>query len=275
MADVSDTPPPPALDAAVLRHALTEPGSPWRHLDVVASTGSTNADLLARASVGDDIDGAVLIAEHQTAGRGRNGRAWSSPQAQIAMSLGLAADAVPSDAWGWVPLAAGVAVVDAVAAATGVQAGLKWPNDILARDSKLAGILTEVAAEARVVVVGIGLNVTLDPGEVADADATSLRALGVESPDRNELVRAMVRECGTRLAAWRDAGGADERLIADYRARSVTIGQQVRAILPGGRELLGVARDIDEHGRLHIDSNDGSFAVSAGDIVHLRAAPES
>ena len=186
------------------------------------------------------------------------------------MSVGVDGGGVPPDAWGWLPLATGVAVVDTVAAVGGVHAGLKWPNDVLVQGRKLAGILTEVAATQRFIVVGIGLNVTLRDDEVPDTDATSLRTLGVENPDRGQLVVRLLRELGTRLSSWREANGTDAGLIADYRARSVTIGSAVRAILPGGSEVLGVAQSIDEQGRLHIDSDAGTVAVSAGDVVHLR-----
>jgi BirA family biotin operon repressor/biotin-[acetyl-CoA-carboxylase] ligase len=152
----------------------------------------------------------------------------------------------------------------------GVESGLKWPNDVLARGRKLAGILTEVAAAQRFIVVGIGLNVTLRDDEVPDADATSLRSLGVAAPDRTQLISALLRELGMRIDSWLAAGGAGAGLIADYRARSATIGMTVRAILPGGRDVVGVARSIDEQGRLHIDSDAGTVAVSAGDVVHLR-----
>ncbi|OBF30298.1 biotin--[acetyl-CoA-carboxylase] ligase [Mycobacterium sp. ACS1612] len=264
MANLNASPP---IDAAALRGSLA---APWRQLEVVERTESTNADLLARAAAGETIAGAVLIAEHQTAGRGRNGRVWTSPGAQLTMSVGVDPGAVSPDAWGWLPLATGVAVVDAVAAVDGVEAGLKWPNDVLARGRKLAGILTEVAAAQRFIVIGIGLNVTLRDDEVPDAQATSLRSLGVEAPDRTELARALLRELGRRIDRWQAAGGADAELIAQYRARSVTIGSQVRAILPGGRDVVGVARSIDEQGRLHIDSDGDEVPVSAGDIVHLR-----
>lgn len=261
---------PPPLDAISLRDAVAGHELPWRRLDVVERTGSTNADLLARASAGEDIAGAVLIAEHQTAGRGRNGRVWSSPGTQLTMSVGVDGGDVPPDAWGWLPLATGVAVVDAIAAVAGVKAGLKWPNDVLADGRKLAGILTEVAPAQRYIVVGIGLNVTLRADEVPGAEATSLRTLGAETPDRDRLVRALLHELGSRIERWRAANGADADLIADYRARSLTIGSAVRAILPGGREVLGVARSIDEQGRLHIETDAGTVAVSAGDVVHLR-----
>src|SRR6516162_6088964 len=148
----------PPLDEAALRAALIGAGLGWRQLDVVAQTGSTNADLLARAASGIDIDGAVLIAEHQTAGRGRHGRGWSAtPRAQITMSVGVSVVDVPTEGWGWLSLATGVAIVDAVAPlleVTGVRAGLKWPNDVLANGGKLAGILAEVARP--VVVIGLG-----------------------------------------------------------------------------------------------------------------------
>lgn len=266
----------PPLDAVSLRQALVGTGLLWHRLDVVERTGSTNADLLARAAAGEDIAGAVLIAEHQTAGRGRSGRVWSSPRAQLTMSVGVDGAEVAPDAWGWLPLATGVAVVDTVAAVAGVEAGLKWPNDVLANGRKLAGILTEVAPAQRFIVVGIGLNVALrgtradEVPDAPDANATSLSTLTGQAPDRHRLVIALLEQLARRFAGWRAANGADSGLIADYRTRSVTIGSAVRAILPGGRDVLGVARSVDEQGRLHIDSEAGSVAVSAGDVVHLR-----
>jgi BirA family transcriptional regulator, biotin operon repressor / biotin---[acetyl-CoA-carboxylase] ligase len=260
----------PPLDVAALRAELIGTGLGWRQLDVVAQTGSTNADLLARAASGIDVDGAVLIAEHQTAGRGRQGRGWSAtPRAQITMSVGVSVVDVPTTTWGWLPLASGVAVVDAVGPllqVTGVEAGLKWPNDVLAGGGKLAGILAEVAKP--VVVIGVGLNVTQAPEEVAGAP--SLLDLGVAAPDRDQLVRSLLRELGGRIAAWRAARGSDPQLAADYRARSLTIGSRVRAQLPGGRELVGTARDIDDQGRLCLETDGETVVVSAGDVVHLR-----
>jgi BirA family biotin operon repressor/biotin-[acetyl-CoA-carboxylase] ligase len=262
----------PALHTEALRDGLIEMGLSWRQLDVVDETGSTNADLIARAAAGEDIGGAVFIAEHQTAGRGRNGRSWSDvPRAQITMSIGIDVNDVPSDTWGWLPLAAGVAVVDAVADVTGVRAGLKWPNDVLAGgNGKLAGILAEVAAPAPVIVIGIGLNVSLRADELPDPVATSLVLLGVQDPDRNELVGALLRELDRRIGSWRAAAGSDAALSADYAARSLTIGSRVRALLPGGNEIVGDARSVDDQGRLCIATGDGTVAVSAGDIVHLR-----
>ncbi|EKF24668.1 biotin--[acetyl-CoA-carboxylase] ligase [Mycolicibacterium hassiacum DSM 44199] len=259
------------LDEAALRDRVLGAGGFWRRLDVVAETGSTNADLLARAERGEDIDGAVLIAEHQTAGRGRQGRTWSDvPGAVITMSVGVDAASVPTAGWGWVPLATGVAIVDAVTP-LGVTAGLKWPNDVLAGDGKLAGILVEVAPTQQSLVIGIGLNVSLRPDEIGVPDATSLVALGVADPDRAAVIERLLSALGRRLAAWRAAGGADAALVADYRARSRTLGMKVRALLPGGRELVGVARDIDGEGRLLVETTE-TVTVSAGDVVHVHPA---
>ncbi|ORC03223.1 biotin--[acetyl-CoA-carboxylase] ligase [Mycobacterium persicum] len=260
-----------ALDAAALRAEAI--GSGWRRLDVVEQTGSTNADLLERAASGADIDGAVLIAEHQTAGRGRHGRGWTAaPRAQITMSVGVRIDGVATAAWGWLSLATGLAVIDAVTpliAAAGIEGRLKWPNDVLAGSAaargKLAGILAEVAQPFA--VIGVGLNVTQDPEEVDGPGATSLFDLGVPAPDRNQMIPGLLRALATRIAQWQDA---DARLAADYRARSLTIGSRVRVQLPGGNEVVGVAGDIDDQGRLCVDTGGEPVLVSAGDVVHLR-----
>lgn len=266
--------PRPPLDENTLRAELIGTGLGWRKLDVVEQTGSTNADLLARAAAGDDVAGAVLIAEHQTAGRGRHGRGWAAtPRAQITMSVGVSVVDVPTTGWGWLPLATGVAVVDTVTPlleGTGARVGLKWPNDVLAgppdSPGKLAGILAEVAKP--VVVIGLGLNVFAAPDGIGDA--TSLVGLGVATPDRTRLVSDLLRELGRRIVAWRAARGADWALAADYRARSLTIGTRVRAHLPGGKQVDGTASGIDDQGRLCLESGGQSVVVSAGDVVHLR-----
>ncbi len=274
---MTDAPHRPPLDVAGVRRDLVGPGRALRRLDVVESTGSTNADLLARHAAGADIDGAVLVAEHQSAGRGRLGRSWATPpRSGIALSVGVDAAGLIPSAWGWLPLLTGVAVTDAVRAITGIEAGLKWPNDIVVSDGKLGGILAEVAAPAPVVVIGLGLNVTLTAEEIdaaaPDARATSLLMLGSTMLDRTALLGGILAELSARIDRWRSAGGSDPGLIADYRARSVTLGTRVRALLPGDREIVGIATDLDDLGQLHIDTGAQTVAVSAGDITHLRPA---
>jgi BirA family biotin operon repressor/biotin-[acetyl-CoA-carboxylase] ligase len=153
-----------ALDTEVLRRAVVRPGGLWRAVEVLTSTGSTNADLLARAVAGAP-EGVVLAAEEQTAGRGRMGRSWlSPPRAALTFSLLVRPDTVSPARRGWLPLLAGVSVASAVRAVTGVDARLKWPNDVLVGPAKLGGILAEAVGDA--VVVGIGLNVSTEPGEL-------------------------------------------------------------------------------------------------------------
>jgi BirA family transcriptional regulator, biotin operon repressor / biotin---[acetyl-CoA-carboxylase] ligase len=259
------------LDGVALRDRVLGSAPTWRTIDVVSETGSTNADLIARAVRGDDIDGAVLIAEHQTAGRGRQGRSWfDAPRAQIAMSVGIDAADVPAERWGWLPLAAGVSIVQAVGGICGVDVALKWPNDVMAQGRKLAGILAEVAASQRAIVVGIGLNVTLRHDEIEAPQAVSLSELGATAPGRQELVAGLLDVLGGHVRDWRESGGADPQLTAKYRAMCSTLGLPVRADLPGGQEVVGVARDVDEQGRLCIDTDGEEVVLSAGDVVHLR-----
>jgi BirA family biotin operon repressor/biotin-[acetyl-CoA-carboxylase] ligase len=260
------------LDDAALRAAALDSAG-WRKLDVVAETGSTNADLIARVAAGEDVAWAVLIAENQTAGRGRNGRSWSAvPRAQITMSVGVPVEGLPAAGWGWVPLITGLAVVDAVAEVTGIKVGLKWPNDVLdVHDGrKLAGILAEVATPSSVIVVGVGLNVSLRAEELPEPTATSLSVLGADDPDRGALIGALLRQLRRRVDVLTGAGGADADLVADYVANSLTISSRVRATLPGDRQVVGDALSIDDQGRLRIDTGGGVTVVSAGDIVHLR-----
>jgi BirA family biotin operon repressor/biotin-[acetyl-CoA-carboxylase] ligase len=188
------------------------------------------------------------------------------------MSVGVRAGDLPTGAWGWVPLATGVAVVDAVAEVTAIKAGLKWPNDVLSVSDgrKLAGILAEVAPASSVIVIGVGLNVSLRSEELPVSTATSLVLLGAADPDRVALVEALLRALRRRIDRLREAGGADAALMSDYVAHSLTISARVRATLPGNRQVVGEALSIDDQGRLRIDTGGGVVVVSAGDIVHLR-----
>ena len=273
----NDTPARAPLDAAALRRAAVRPGGLWREIEVVPSTGSTNADLLARALRGEP-EGAVLAAEEQRAGRGRMGRTWTSPpRAALTFSV-LLKPAVPPARRGWLPLLTGVAVAAAVTEVTGVETSLKWPNDVLAGDgdAKLAGILAEAAGDA--VVVGIGLNVSTEPAEFPSPrpgalPATSLRAAGATALNRASLLLAILEGFERWYRAWQRAGGDPDRsgLRPGYTRLSATIGRTVRAELPGGQALSGPAAGVDSDGRLLVRVSPVSeVAVAAGDVVHLR-----
>ncbi len=272
----------PPLDEKGLRRSLTAAmDAPWSHLDVVAETGSTNADLMALIASSerpDSLDRTVLLTESQLRGRGRHGRDFGgAPQAQITMSAILRLPGVPVTALGWLPLLTGVAIVDALREVAEVEAELKWPNDVMINGRKVAGILAEAAATIPVpiIVLGVGINVTLTEDELPVPTATSLRLEDAKCTDRNTLVRATLRALATRLHRWQGLRGNSPELAQDYRERCGTLGLHVRAVLPGGNELTGVARDVDHEGRLLIAADSdgpsgGLTPVSAADVTHLR-----
>ncbi len=274
----------PPLRVGPLRRALTGPDGPLGRLEVVPATASTNADLVAAAADADAWPHLSLrVAEHQQAGRGRLGRSWETPaRAALTMSL-LVRPAAPRERWSWLPLLAGVAVVRALREVAGVQAGLKWPNDVLVPPrpgeqadgphgaGKVAGLLAEVSGDA--VVLGIGLNVTTGRDELPPG-GTSLREAGSATTDRDTVLRAVVRELGAGLRSFDDHGGdaVASGLAAATRELCTTLGLPVRVEQPAG-SLQGVAEGVDDDGRLLVRTPAGALeAVAAGDVVHLRDA---
>ena len=234
----------------------------------VAETGSTNADLAAAAREGAE-EGLVVVADHQTAGRGRLGRVWQAPpRTGLAMSVLLRPSSVPAHRWPWLPLLVGVVVVEALDAYLGAKAALKWPNDVLLGGAKLAGILVERVETdgGPVAVAGIGLNVSAAP-----AHATSLVAAGYPHVSRDGVLDALLSGFGERYEAWRRVGGDPAAWLASaYRQASDTLGLDVRAELPGHAPIEGRAIDVDEAGRLVVRTRSGDVAVGAGDVVHVR-----
>jgi BirA family biotin operon repressor/biotin-[acetyl-CoA-carboxylase] ligase len=269
----------PALDAARLNGALASGPGVWREVKIVAETGSTNADLLAEARSGAR-EGLVLVAEAQTAGRGRMGRRWvSPPRCALTFSVLLRPGGVSAALLGWLPLLAGVAVAAALRETAGVDARLKWPNDVLAADAKLAGILAERWGDA--VVIGIGINVYQRRGDLTVPSATSVLLAAPTAPAagsdlRERLLTAVLHELARRYRAWLDQpkpGAADGcGLREEYLRRSGTLGTAVTVMLPGGQHLTGTAVGVDPAGRLELRTSGGLVRVSAGDVVHLRAA---
>ncbi len=261
-----------SLSAADLRASL---GPGWPRVEVVAETGSTNADLLADAAAPDH---SLLVAEYQSAGRGRLGRTWSAPVGAALTFSVLIRPQVPPAGWGWLPLLAGVALRDAVTQLTGVVAGLKWPNDLLAgpERGKAAGILVQTAGPAA--VIGIGLNVSTAAGELpapppGGVPPTSLALCAATGIDRGELLVAVLTRLDDRLRAWTQAAGDAEAcgLARDYRAACLTLGQSVSVAELSGGTVVGTATAVDAIGRLVVATDSGAVAVSAGDVRHLRS----
>jgi BirA family transcriptional regulator, biotin operon repressor / biotin---[acetyl-CoA-carboxylase] ligase len=271
------------LDLLALREQLVAPNGPYAAVDVVDTTGSTNADLLSSAEDGA-ADRTVLIAEEQTAGRGRRSRNWVSPAGTgVYLSVLVRPTTVPQARLGTLGMVAGLALMHAARETAEIEATLKWPNDLLvgADHTKAAGILSEVApgAPGPAAVVGVGLNVTAlpegaEPGP-GGLPAGSFAEVGAKVVDRTEITASFLRAFNELEAAWRLADGdvARSGVLAGYREACGTIGQRVRAELPDGTSVSGVAVDVDEVGQLQLKLDDGTpRSISAADVVHLKLA---
>lgn len=250
----------PSLDLTAVA-----PSGRWR-VEVVDHTDSTNADVAERFRQGES-EGLVLVAEHQTHGRGRLGREWvTPPRASLTVSFLLLPE-VAAERWPWLSLTAGVAATSAVRRALGLQVELKWPNDVLHEGLKLGGILLERVERGGVAgaVVGIGLNCSQTPEELPVPEATSLALASGAPVDRSALLAALLEELGTWYDAWR----AGEDVRSAYLGMCATVGQQVHVSVPGA-EVSGEAVDVDGAGRLVVRTSEGEERLGVGDVVHVR-----
>ncbi|MGI8458447.1 MAG: biotin--[acetyl-CoA-carboxylase] ligase [Propionibacteriaceae bacterium] len=270
------------LDAAALRAALLGSGSRgadgwWQGIDVVPATGSTNADLAAAARAGATPVRALLTA-NQTAGRGRLDRTWVAPPGTgIACSV-LVAPTRPLDRWTWVPLLAGMAVCEALRQVAGVDAVLKWPNDVLLVtgapaervERKVCGVLAERVQTpvGPACVIGIGLNVELSTEQLPVPTATSLAQAGARTLDRTVVALGLLRSVERAIRGWESAAD-DAAVAAAYGTGCATLGRAVRLVLATG-DVTGTAESVDEGGRLIVRTPAGLRTFSAGDVVHLR-----
>ena len=248
-------------------------------VEVLPATPSTNAVVSERARAGAP-EGLVVVTEHQTAGRGRLDRVWETPAGSALTFSVLLRPQVPPERWPWLPLLTGYAVAKALAAA-GFGASLKWPNDVLVGERKVAGILVERVEghEGPAAVVGIGLNVLLTEEQLPVPTATSLlvesAGLGHPVPDRTALLASLVQVLREAYGAWQagEPGPATSHLRDSYTRVCSTLGRDVDVAMPDGTTLAGRATGIDEHGRLVVAPTTGpEVAVAAGDVVHVRPA---
>ncbi|MFN2556464.1 MAG: biotin--[acetyl-CoA-carboxylase] ligase [Nitriliruptorales bacterium] len=232
----------------------------WREIEHLEVTESTNSVVAARARAGVPA-GLVVVADHQTAGRGRFARRWEDrPGGSLLMSCLVEAPARPT----LVALAAGLGVADAVARA-GAEPELKWPNDVLIAGRKCAGVLIEAPAGTERLVVGIGMN-TDWRGEARPGTTAPWTSIAEEldrDVDRWDVLVELLETLDRRL------GQGTDRLLADYRQDCSTLGREVE-VERRDRPIVGRAVDIDERGALIVVTNDSTVVVDAGDVTHVR-----
>jgi BirA family biotin operon repressor/biotin-[acetyl-CoA-carboxylase] ligase len=261
--------------AARLRRTLGEAGLAWPgEIEHARVLPSTNDRLKQRARAGA-APWTVVLADAQTAGRGRQGRRWVSPPGNLYLSVLLRPE--PPDArWSLLPLAAGLAVAEAMGEA-GLEARLKWPNDVIVGGGKIGGILAEGSSSAdglEFVVVGIGVNVALRPADLSDDVALAATSMA------DELARAVDRvtvAAGVlaRLTVWYHALAREGPQVvqAAWRRRALPWWGKTVEALAGERRLRGIVRDLDESGALVLELEDGTRALlHSGEVREVRQA---
>jgi BirA family transcriptional regulator, biotin operon repressor / biotin---[acetyl-CoA-carboxylase] ligase len=259
-------------------------------LTVVDTTGSTNADLLQGVTVDPKAwsDLSVLTAEHQTAARGRLDRRWEAPPlSSVSVSIVLRpvnADGrpLPTHSYSWFSLLAALALREALLETAGIPAEITWPNDVMVRGRKIAGILAQLGpmgdGSVPPVVLGTGINVTLTQEELPVPTATSLLLENARTVDRTALLKSYLSRFAALYRNFCNADGdpgagmvGGPSLHKRVEAVMSTLGKQVRAQLPGDHEIIGHASRLDEYGSLLVlDAAGHEHVVTAGDVVHLR-----
>ena len=252
----------------------TSPGAATR-FDHVKSTGSTNSDLVAAAiaNPAEYPSFSVLVTEEQTAGRGRAGRQWVAPAgSSLFASILLRPKNVDLADFSWLPLIAGAALTEAIRGMSSIEAKIKWPNDVLINGKKVAGILTELIAEQKAVVIGFGVNVYQNAEELATDLATSLSLEGVRVENLDQVLSRILHSLHRNMEYFEASSFALENsyLKEQISKECETIGREVKVLLPGDEIFIGRCEKIDEQGRLVVFGQGETRHISVGDIVHLR-----
>jgi BirA family biotin operon repressor/biotin-[acetyl-CoA-carboxylase] ligase len=272
----------PALNVHAIRAFLTTRTLGHR-IELHERLDSTNREAVALGHAGAE-HGTLVLADAQTAGRGRMARPWFSPKdvnLYASVVIRTAIDSRGLAAWlSWLPLMAAVGAAEAIESVGSVRVALKWPNDLLIAERKVGGILCESASSATAgpfQVIGVGINVNGAqedfPAELRES-ATTIRQETGTCIDRNHLMAQVLLELESCLDEFLSRG--QERIALAYRRRCTTIGKTVKAVLADGTECIGVARAIDQDGSLTlVESPTGSQSsavrqLRAADIVHLR-----
>jgi BirA family biotin operon repressor/biotin-[acetyl-CoA-carboxylase] ligase len=241
----------------------------------VATSPSTNTELVALARQADLPSFTTMVTDDQTAGKGRLDRVWVAP-AGSALAISVLViprtvdAALPLDRYGWLPIAAGVAMTETIAEMLpAASVGFKWPNDVLVGGRKVCGVLAELLPDRAAVVIGAGVNLAMTAEQLPVPTATSIAVEGGASDPDTVLAGYLDRLQRLIIGYLADGGDAEASGLAT-RARElcVTLGRSVRVDLPGGRVLEGTATALDGDGRLIVDGQ----AIAAGDVTHARIA---
>ncbi len=247
-------------------------------VDVHGSIDSTNLEALR-----DPRPWRVVLADHQSAGRGRLSRQWQAPAGvSIAVSCVVPVSVDRTADWGWLPLLSGMAMRQGLADVADVAGRLKWPNDVLVQEGtaglsdhpatwlKIAGILCEMVPGAGLVVIGAGANIDQTRGELPVDTATSLALCGAGNIRREDLIVRYLGVLADLHRAWSGGGVGLDVLRAEYRSSCLTIGLDVDVHQSDGRIVRGAATGVDDTGRLVVAAGGSSTSHAAGDVVHVR-----
>jgi BirA family biotin operon repressor/biotin-[acetyl-CoA-carboxylase] ligase len=253
-------------------------------LNVRESSPSTNAELADLARSSDLPSFTTVVTTDQTAGRGRLGREWSAPAGSaLAVSVLVvprtASGPLALDRFGWLPIAAGIAMTGTVAdVLPDASTGFKWPNDVLVNGRKVCGVLAELLPERGGVVIGAGVNLGMTVEQLPVDTATSLAIEGADPAqlEPDTILAGYLSRLRELVEGYIAADGDAERsgLAAQARSQCITLGRAVRVELPDGAVLEGTATALDADGRLVVRLADGrDETVAAGDVTHARMIP--
>ena len=254
------------MEVEMVREALNESamnatlrGSYWR-VSVFQSVTSTQTELATKVNL---QHGDVFVTEFQSAGRGRLDRTFEATKSSaLLFSLYLELNR-PKFEWSVIPLLTGISLLTALKSLDqNVNFNLKWPNDLLIEEKKVAGVLVE--ARENGVIIGIGLNVEMENSQLPVANATSLALAKFGELDRNVILPELLRNLQATFELWESGSSMP---LEQYRQVSSTIGQEVEVHLPSGERLKSQALDINEIGELQLASG---VLVNVGDVIHLR-----
>jgi BirA family biotin operon repressor/biotin-[acetyl-CoA-carboxylase] ligase len=232
----------------------------WR-VSVVELTASTQSDLAELASAGRATNGDVIVADYQSQGRGRLDRSFDAPKGTALLFSFYLKPQRNRDDWGFIAHLAALSLNEIISAHLNREIKLKWPNDILIRDKKVAGLIAQVASEG--IIIGIGLNVAMSSEEIPVSTATSLAIEESDQLDRNQILAQFLELFASKFQEW-DSG---RDFTAEYAKVSATLGREVQIEVAGRDDRFGLAQSITSTGALVL--SDG-FEVNVGDVVHLR-----